>query len=56
MALRRQQPWARSSVTERLEELESCWTSIQNRSRQRALRLCEAEEVQKYLSHWTELM
>lgn len=56
VALRRQQPWARSSVTDRLEELDSCWTSIQDQTHQRGVRLCEAEDVQKYLSHWTELM
>ncbi|XP_056867453.1 spectrin beta chain, non-erythrocytic 5 isoform X2 [Takifugu flavidus] len=56
VALRRRQPWARSSVTERLEELDSCWTSIQDQTHQRGVRLCEAEDVQKYLSHWTELM
>lgn len=56
VALRRRQPWARSSVTERLEELDSCWASIQDQTHQRGVRLCEAEDVQKYLSHWAELM
>lgn len=56
VALRRRQPWARSGVTERLEELESCWTSIQDQTHQCGVRLREAEDVQKYLSCWTELM
>lgn len=56
VALRRQQPWATPSVTERLEELESCWSSIQEQTHQRGVRLGEAEHVHKYLAHWTELM
>lgn len=55
-ALSRRQPQARSSVTLRLEELESFWTSIQEKVSLRRERLGQAEDVQKYLSHWTELM
>uniref|UniRef100_A0A3Q3IUH0 Calponin-homology (CH) domain-containing protein n=1 Tax=Monopterus albus TaxID=43700 RepID=A0A3Q3IUH0_MONAL len=50
------QPQARSSVTQRLEELEACWASIQDRASQRRARLGQAEDVQRYLSHCTELM
>ncbi|XP_070699072.1 spectrin beta chain, non-erythrocytic 5 [Pempheris klunzingeri] len=55
-ALSRRQPQARAAVTQRLEELEACWTSIQDKASQRHTRLGQAEDVQKYLSHWTELM
>lgn len=55
-ALSRRQPQARSSVTLRLEELESFWTSIQEKASLCRERLGQAEDVQKYLSHWTELV
>lgn len=55
-ALSRRQPQARTAVSQRLEELEACWSSIQNKASQRRVRLGQAEDVQKYLSHWTELM
>lgn len=55
MALRGRQPRAGPGVTERLEELDSCWASIQDQTHQRGLRLREAEDVQKYLSRWAEL-
>ncbi|XP_067469592.1 spectrin beta chain, non-erythrocytic 5 isoform X2 [Thunnus thynnus] len=55
-ALSRRQPQARPAVTQRLEELEACWTTIQDKASQRRTRLTQAEDVQKYLSHWTELM
>lgn len=55
-ALSRQQPQAGGSVAHRLDELESFWTSIQEKASQRRGRLGQAEEVQKYFSHWTELM
>ncbi|KAK2826814.1 hypothetical protein Q5P01_021028 [Channa striata] len=55
-ALIRRQPQARSSVTQRLEELESCWTSLQDKASQHHTRLSQAEDVQKYLSHGTELV
>lgn len=42
-------------VAERLEELDSCWASIQDQTHRRGLRLREAEDVQKYLSRWAEL-
>lgn len=52
----RRQPKARTAVSQRLEELEACWSSIQDKASQRRARLGQAEDVQKYLSHWTELM
>uniref|UniRef100_UPI0037E8FE98 spectrin beta chain, non-erythrocytic 5 n=1 Tax=Semicossyphus pulcher TaxID=241346 RepID=UPI0037E8FE98 len=55
-ALSRRQPQARQAVSQRLEELEICWTSIQDKASQRRARLGRAEDVQKYLSHLTELM
>ncbi|XP_026156546.1 spectrin beta chain, non-erythrocytic 5 isoform X2 [Mastacembelus armatus] len=55
-ALSRRQPQARSPITQRLEELEASWTSIQDKASQRRVRLGQAEDVQKYLSHCTELM
>ncbi|XP_030614955.1 spectrin beta chain, non-erythrocytic 5 [Archocentrus centrarchus] len=55
-ALSRCQPQARSSVTQCLEDLEVCLTSIQDKASQRRARLGQAEDVQKYLSQWTELM
>ncbi|XP_071354370.1 spectrin beta chain, non-erythrocytic 5 [Trachinotus anak] len=55
-ALSRRQPQSRSSVTQRLQELEACWTSVQDKASQRCTRLGQAEDVQRYLSHWTELM
>ncbi|XP_035529504.1 spectrin beta chain, non-erythrocytic 5 [Morone saxatilis] len=55
-ALSRRQPQARTAVTQRLEELEACWTSIQDKASQRRAKLGQAEDVQKYFSHWTELM
>ncbi|XP_047467733.1 spectrin beta chain, non-erythrocytic 5 [Mugil cephalus] len=55
-ALSRWQPQVRSSVTQRLEELEACWASIKDKASKRRLRLSQAEDVQKYLSQWTELM
>ncbi|GLD71857.1 spectrin beta chain, non-erythrocytic 2, partial [Lates japonicus] len=55
-ALTRRQPQSRSSTAQRLQELEACWTSIQDKASQRSTRLGQAEDVLKYLSHWTELM
>ncbi|XP_040917192.1 spectrin beta chain, non-erythrocytic 2 [Toxotes jaculatrix] len=55
-ALSRRQPQSRPSVTQRLQELEACWTSVQDKASQRCARLGQAEDVQKYLSQWTELM
>uniref|UniRef100_A0A3B4GB01 Spectrin beta chain, non-erythrocytic 5-like n=1 Tax=Pundamilia nyererei TaxID=303518 RepID=A0A3B4GB01_9CICH len=54
--LSKSQPQARSSVTQRLDDLEACWTSIQDKASLRRARLGQAEDVQKYLSQWTELM
>ncbi|XP_076605262.1 spectrin beta chain, non-erythrocytic 5 [Chaetodon auriga] len=55
-ALSRRQPQARAAVTQRLEELEACWTSIRDKASQRRARLSQDEDMQRYLSHWTELM
>lgn len=55
-ALTRQQPQAGGSVAHRLDELESFWTGIRVKASQRRGRLGQAEEVQKYFSHWAELM
>uniref|UniRef100_A0A3Q1IZP4 Calponin-homology (CH) domain-containing protein n=1 Tax=Anabas testudineus TaxID=64144 RepID=A0A3Q1IZP4_ANATE len=55
-ALIQRQPQARSSVTQKLEELEACWSSIQDRAFQWRTKLSQAEDVQKYLSHVTELV
>ncbi|XP_038585015.1 spectrin beta chain, non-erythrocytic 5 isoform X1 [Micropterus salmoides] len=55
-ALNRRHPQARPAVTQRLDELEAYWTSIQDKASQRRTRLGQAEDVQKYLSQWSELM
>ncbi|XP_022067652.2 spectrin beta chain, non-erythrocytic 5 isoform X2 [Acanthochromis polyacanthus] len=55
-ALSRRQPRVRTSVAQRLEELQSCWTSIQDKSSQRRARLGQAEDVQRYFSQCSELM
>ncbi|XP_029973399.1 spectrin beta chain, non-erythrocytic 5 [Salarias fasciatus] len=55
-ALSRRQPEARDSVSRRLEELQSCWTSVQDKASERRLRLGQAEEVQTCLSQCSELM
>nr|XP_046269773.1 spectrin beta chain, non-erythrocytic 5 [Scatophagus argus] len=55
-ALSRRQPQARAAVTQKLEELEACWTNVQNKASQRRGRLGQAEDMQKYLAQWTELM
>ncbi|XP_029982912.1 spectrin beta chain, non-erythrocytic 5 [Sphaeramia orbicularis] len=55
-ALIRRQPQVRATVSDRLDELDSFWTSIQHKASQRRSRLGQAEEVQKYLGLWTELM
>ncbi|XP_034530593.1 spectrin beta chain, non-erythrocytic 1 [Notolabrus celidotus] len=55
-SLSRRQPQARPAVTQRLEELEVCWTKIQDKASQRRARLGQAEDVQKYLSTLTELV
>ncbi|KAF7648029.1 hypothetical protein LDENG_00163000 [Lucifuga dentata] len=55
-ALSRRQPQARTSLTSRLEEVEACWSGLQGKACQCRARLDQAEAVQRYLSHWTELM
>nr|XP_057947283.1 spectrin beta chain, non-erythrocytic 5-like isoform X2 [Doryrhamphus excisus] len=49
-------PQARVAVTRRLDDLQSYWTSIQDKASRRHAMLGQVEEVQKYLSVWTELM
>ncbi|XP_034432002.1 spectrin beta chain, non-erythrocytic 1 [Hippoglossus hippoglossus] len=55
-ALSRRQPRSKHRVAQRLQELEVCWTRIQDKASQRSARLGQAEDVHKYFSHWTELM
>lgn len=54
-ALVRRQPHATDSMEPMLEELQSCWCSIQDKASRRRRRLGQAEEVQKYFSRWAEL-
>ncbi|XP_054653046.1 spectrin beta chain, non-erythrocytic 1 isoform X2 [Dunckerocampus dactyliophorus] len=49
-------PQARVAITRRLDELQSYWTAIQEKASQRHAMLGQVEDVQKYLSVWTELM
>ncbi|XP_028422093.1 spectrin beta chain, non-erythrocytic 5 [Perca flavescens] len=55
-ALIGRQPRARAAVSRRLEELQACWASVRDKASQRRARLGQAQDMQKYLSHWTELM
>lgn len=55
-ALSRRHPHTRAAVTQRLDELDVCWTTIQDKASQRCSRLGQAEDVQKYFSNWNELM
>ncbi|KAM9777958.1 spectrin beta chain, non-erythrocytic 5 [Neosynchiropus ocellatus] len=50
------QPQTKSAVAQRLEELEVHWTKIRDKTGQRRDWLDQAELVQRYFSHWTELM
>ncbi|XP_030641786.1 spectrin beta chain, non-erythrocytic 5 [Chanos chanos] len=52
----RKYPQVRESLTDRLREVEDCWTSLQGKASQRRQRLRQAEAVQKYLTEWRELM
>ncbi|XP_060938197.1 spectrin beta chain, non-erythrocytic 2 [Limanda limanda] len=55
-ALSRRQPPSEPCVAQKLQELEVCWTLIQEKASQRSARLGQAEGVHRYLSLWTELM
>ncbi|AWP15961.1 putative spectrin beta chain non-erythrocytic 5 [Scophthalmus maximus] len=55
-ALSRRQPQSRLSVAQRLQDLDACWTRLQDKASQRRRRLGQAQDVQRYLSHWTELI
>ncbi|XP_068456287.1 spectrin beta chain, non-erythrocytic 5 [Clinocottus analis] len=55
-ALSRRQPAVRAAVSRRLEELEGCWAGLQDKASRRRARLDRVQDVQKYWSHWTELM
>ncbi|XP_053700420.1 spectrin beta chain, non-erythrocytic 5 [Synchiropus splendidus] len=50
------QPQTTPAVAERLEELEGHWTKIQDKTGRRRDWLDQAQLVQRYFSHWTELM
>ncbi|KAM8834261.1 LOW QUALITY PROTEIN: spectrin beta chain, non-erythrocytic 5 [Synchiropus picturatus] len=50
------QPQTTPAVAERLEELEVHWTKIQDKTGRRRDWLDQAQLVQRYFSHWTELM
>ncbi|XP_008275361.1 spectrin beta chain, non-erythrocytic 5 [Stegastes partitus] len=54
--LSRRQPRVRTSVAQRLEELQNSWTSIQDKASQRRARLGQAGDVQRYFSQCSELM
>ncbi|XP_062252883.1 spectrin beta chain, non-erythrocytic 5 [Platichthys flesus] len=55
-ALSRRQPPSKPCVAQRLQELEVCWTRVQDKASQRSSRLGQAEDVHRYFSLWTELM
>ncbi|CAB1331140.1 unnamed protein product [Coregonus sp. 'balchen'] len=54
--LNRKYPQVRASLSERLQEVEESWASLQAKAIQRRKRLGQAEAVQRYLTEWTELM
>ncbi|KAM6973270.1 spectrin beta chain, non-erythrocytic 5 [Aplochiton taeniatus] len=55
-SLARRQPQVRSSLTERLTEVEASWARLQDKAAQRRARLGQVEAVKRYLADWTELM
>ncbi|CAN9501902.1 unnamed protein product [Ophioblennius macclurei] len=55
-ALTRRQPAARTSVTRRLDELQNCWRSLQDKAAERRLRLAQGEDVHACFSLCSELM
>ncbi|KAJ7990930.1 hypothetical protein DPEC_G00291990 [Dallia pectoralis] len=54
--LTRKYSQVRASLSERQQEVEACWASLQAKAIQRRKRLGQAEAVQRYLTEWTELM
>ncbi|XP_068608001.1 spectrin beta chain, non-erythrocytic 5 [Brachionichthys hirsutus] len=55
-ALRGRHPESRIAVAQRLEELASCWSNIEDKASRGRARLSQAEDMQRFLSHWTELV
>ncbi|XP_066510159.1 spectrin beta chain, non-erythrocytic 5 [Hoplias malabaricus] len=55
-AVVRRYPQVRGSLSERLKDVEECWASLLEKASQRKCRLQQAEDVQKYLTEWRELM
>ncbi|XP_010891275.2 spectrin beta chain, non-erythrocytic 5 isoform X2 [Esox lucius] len=54
--LTRKYSQVRVSLSERLQEVEASWASLQAKAIQRRKRLGQAEAVQRYLTEWAELM
>lgn len=54
--LTRKYPQVRASLSERPQEMEVRWASLQAKAIQRRKKLGQAEAVQRYLTEWTELM
>uniref|UniRef100_G3N8Q4 Spectrin, beta, non-erythrocytic 5 n=1 Tax=Gasterosteus aculeatus TaxID=69293 RepID=G3N8Q4_GASAC len=55
-ALSRRRPEVSAAVTRRLEEVEAGWTAIRDKASRRRARLDRAQEVQRYLSHGSQLV
>ncbi|KAM8913952.1 spectrin beta chain, non-erythrocytic 5 isoform 3-T3 [Spinachia spinachia] len=54
-ALSRRRPEVGAAVTRRLEEVEAGWTAIRDKAPRRRARLDRVQEVQRYLSHGSQL-
>ncbi|XP_024910886.1 spectrin beta chain, non-erythrocytic 5 isoform X2 [Cynoglossus semilaevis] len=55
-SLSRRQSRSGRSVAQRLQDLDSCWSRLQDKALQRRARLGQAQQVQRYFCQWTELM
>ncbi|KAL6106061.1 sptbn5 [Pungitius sinensis] len=55
-ALSRRRPEVGAAVTRRLEEVEAGWTAIRDKASRRRVRLDRVQEVQRYLSHGSQLV
>ncbi|XP_068195162.1 spectrin beta chain, non-erythrocytic 5 isoform X2 [Antennarius striatus] len=55
-ALSRRHPESRTAVVQKLEELGASWANIQEKASQSRARLGQAEDMQRFLSLWTELV
>lgn len=55
-ALSRRRPEVSAAVTRRLEEVEAGWTAIRDKASRRRAQLDRAQEVQRYLSHGSQLV